>query len=179
MKNKDSTKKVDSLKKEVATGKWESALSAADELVRIGDKGGIDFLVEQLDSTEPRTRDASALALRSKKSKRVAAALLSAIFKIENAGNNGTLVYALEGMDCSRNLVEVFKIMFYGSYESQLGAYNILNRQIFEFSIDDLQEIRKMWVDYETSFNVGEANHGDEVRSMLQDAYVGFMDYCK
>ncbi len=39
------------------------------------------------------------------------------------------MVFALESLDCSQKLKEIFRILFYESYESKLSADAILNDQ--------------------------------------------------
>jgi len=106
---------------------------------------GFAQLINLLESENPSTRNTSALKLRVLKDNRAIEPLLKAIFKVENKEDNGTLVYALQTLDCKHKLVELFKVLFYQGYEAKVMAHQILDEQIFEFTKNDLLEIRKMW----------------------------------
>jgi hypothetical protein len=108
---------------------------------------GFDILINSLESEDVGLRNRVALALRKKKDNGAVDPLLKAILSPENRDYNGTMVYALQTLNCQYKLVELFQILFYESYESKMMAYMILEEQIFEFSQADLFEIQKMWQD--------------------------------
>jgi hypothetical protein len=55
------------------------------------------------------------------------------------------MVFALASLNCNKKFKEIFKILFYQSYESKMSAYTILDQQEFDFIENDLYEIQKMW----------------------------------
>ena len=154
---------------------WQRALNAADELVKVGGENAIDFLIELLSSSDSDIRNVAALALRESPGKRVAEALIDAIFKAENRNSNGTLVYALEGMDCSRRSVKIFYILFHFSYECRISALVILSQQAFELTNDDLEKIEEMWADYVKSSGAANDDKDEAVEPLLRDAYERFV----
>jgi hypothetical protein len=102
---------------------------------------------------------------------------LTSIFKKENHNNNGTMVFALESLDCSQKLKEIFKILFFETYESKISAYAILSDQPFDFTKEDLIEIKQMWGYCKQHPEKCPFYDDIETREMMQDAVDGFMSY--
>ena len=135
------------LKKNILSKDHDIAISSSDRLAEIGGDEVVDFLISLLKASEQHTRNYAALALREIADNRALDPLLNAIFKKENHNHNQTLVYALETLDCSNHLVEIFKILFYESYVGKISASKILDEQIFSFTKQDLLTIEMMWED--------------------------------
>jgi len=123
------------------------ATAASDKLGALGGDEVVAFLISVLESENAGLRNSAALALRDIGDNRALEPLFRAIQKPENANNRGTLVYALEELDCSQKLTELFDILFYARYEAKMSAAAILDEQIFEFSAEDLHEIQRKWDD--------------------------------
>jgi HEAT repeat protein len=151
--------------------------AAANRLAEIGGDEVLTFLKSLLKSENPIVRNCAALALKDMKDNRALEPLLEAIFKKENHNYNGNMVFALEGLDCSQKLKEIFKILFYESYESKLSAYAILSKQEFEFSEEDLHEINDMWEDTKQHPEKCQSYDYGDVPEMIQDAVDGYMRY--
>jgi len=83
----------------------------------------VDFLISILSSDNSDIRNRAALALENIKDNRALEPLLAAIFIKENHNYNGTMVFALEPLDCSKKLKEIFKILFFETYESNISFY--------------------------------------------------------
>ena len=90
-------------------------------------------------------RNKAALALADLKDNRAVEPLFSAILKKDNYHFNGTLVHTLSYLNCEKNLLNLFEILFYHEYEPRIGAIEILEEQEFEFSYKDLNEIQTKW----------------------------------
>jgi len=138
---------IEKWKIELQSKDWEIVSVAAENLAKRGGDIGFDILINSLESEDVGLRNRVALALRKKKDNGAVDPLLKAILSPENRDYNGTMVYALQILNCQYKLVELFQILFYESYESKMMAYMILEEQIFEFSQADLFEIQKMWQD--------------------------------
>ena len=136
---------VENLKKEVFSDDWETVKAAAKRLGEIGGVDVVDFLISLLELDDSSIRNRAALALEQIEDSRAVEPLLKSIFKPENHNYNGTMVFALESLNCKTKLVEIFKILFYETYEAKISAYSILDDQIFEFNRDDLLQVQKMW----------------------------------
>jgi len=165
------------LKQDVFSDDWELVKSSADRLGQIGGDEVVDFLISLIALDNSGIRNRAALALEDIKDNRALEPLLTAIFKKENHNYNGTMVFALESLDCSKKLKEIFRILFYETYESKISAYAILTDQIFDFTKDDLLEIKNMWEDCKQNPDKCPCYDDIETREMMQDAVNGFMSY--
>ncbi|GAB3713976.1 hypothetical protein GCM10027592_53430 [Spirosoma flavus] len=139
----------------------------------------VDSLLTQLSSKQSQIRNVAALRLADIKADRAVNELLKAIFKKENFNYNGTLVYALQALDCSCKLKEIFEILFYQGYEAKLGAYTILSEQVFEFASEDLLTVERMWHDcVEHPYKCPDFD-SSEVSRMIKDAVDSYLSYLK
>ena len=123
------------------------AMAAADKLGEIGGDEVLNFLIQVLKSSNASQRNSAALALREIGDNRAAEPLWQEILNPQNRNQRATMVYALERLDCSQKLPELFDLLFYGSYEAQMYAGTILDEQVFEFSEADLHTIQSKWDD--------------------------------
>ncbi len=138
-------------------------------------QGSLDQLLKLIDSKDAEVRDVTALKLKKLKDDRAIEPLLNSIF--QNRNFNGTMVYALESLNCEKHLVSIFRILFYEGYEAKLGAYSILSEQSFEFSQDELLNIQNMWEECIANPTSHAGFVNKEIRIMMEDAYNGFMEY--
>ncbi len=168
---------IKQLKKDILSDNWDIILLASDGLAEIGGEKVVTFLISLLSSENPLTRNGSALALRKIGSNSALEPLLAAIFKKENHGYNGTMVYALESLDCSKKLKEIFQILFYETYESKMSAYSILSNQEFEFTKRDLFEIQQMWDDCKLHPEKCPCYNEEETRAMMEELVTDFREY--
>ena len=170
---------IEILKQNIFSDNWELVKSSAYRLGEIGGDEVVNFLIYLISLDNSSIRNRAALALENIKDNRALEPLLTAIFKKENFNYNGTMVFALESLDCSKKLIEIFRILFYESYEAKISAYSILSDQVFDFTIEDLLEIRQMWED--CKLNPEKCPFFDEgdTRLMIQNAVDGFMCYLK
>jgi len=169
--------RIEQLKKDILSQNWDEILLASDKLAEIDREEVVTFLISLLSSENPLTRNGAALALRKIGDSSALEPLLSAIFKKENHGYNGTMVYALESLDCSKKLKEIFQILFYETYESKMSAYYILSKQEFEFSEDDLFAIQQMWNDCKLHPEKCPCYDEEETRVMIQGLVNDYMEY--
>ena len=176
--NDDKIKiEIENLKKDVFSDDWELVKSSVNRLGQIGGNYVVDFLISLISLENSSIRNRAALALYEIKDQRALEPLLNAIFKKENHNYNGTMVFALESLDCSKKLKEIFKILFYQTYESKISAYSIISDQIFEFTREDLIEIKQMWDDCKLHPEKCPYFEDKETREMMQDAVDGYMGY--
>ncbi|MBP7283744.1 MAG: HEAT repeat domain-containing protein [Leptospiraceae bacterium] len=135
----------------------------------------VTSLISLLSSKNPLTRNEAALALKDRQENSALEPLLAAIFKKENHGYNGTMVYALESLDCSKKLKEIFQILFYETFESKMSAYSILTNQEFEFTKQDLLEIQQIWDDCKLHPEKCPNYDEEETRAMMEDMVTSFI----
>lgn len=142
------------LKVEIFSDDWDKMKASADKLFEIGGQKNIDYLLGLLDHQNSKVRNVVALTFRKNKFNEAIDSLLSAISKEENRGYNGTMVYALEELDCSHKLCELFDILFVeSSWEVKYHILTILDKQTFEFTEDDLMKIKLKWENIKDSWN--------------------------
>ena len=168
---------IKQLKKDVFSDDWELVKSSANRLGEIGGDDVVDVLISLIALDDCSIRNKAALALEQIKDNRALEPLLTAIFKKENHNYNGTMVFALESLNCSKKLKEIFRILFYETYESKLSANAILSDQIFEFTEHDLRDIQRMWEDCKLHPDKCPGIDDDETRKMMQDSVDGFLCY--
>lgn len=156
---------------------WELVKSSADKLGEIGGDEITDFLISLLDLDYSGIRDRAALALEQIGDNKAVEPLFKSIFK--NHNYNGTMIFALESLDCSKHLKQIFRILFSEAYESKMSAMAILDTQTFDFTSQDLLEINAMWEDCKLNPEKCPEIEDDEVKKEMQDSVEGFMEYLK
>jgi hypothetical protein len=115
----------------------EGAQEAAESLGTLGDPRAIQPLLATLSATEDRwLRNRVALALMDLKAHEAVPALLDAAHR-QLDGDHGTLIYALEALDCRKHLEEIAFFLCHGDYEAQCAASTILEE--LDGSIDPVE----------------------------------------
>jgi hypothetical protein len=147
MEDKELENEISQLKQDAFSSDWERVKYSVDRLGKIGGSDIVDFLISLLSLNDSGIRNRAALALEEIKDNKAVDPLLTSIFKKENFNYNGTMVFALEALDCSKYLKEIFKILFYQGYEAKVSAQAILTNQKFYFTDQDIIEINQMWLE--------------------------------
>ena len=177
IKNIIDKDEIDFLKKNIFSDDWKLVKKSAHRLGELGGKDITDFLISLLEQSDSRIRNIAALALEEIRDERALEPLLKSINKKENFNFNGTMVFALESLDCSKHLVEIFEILFYQTYESKMSAMSILDNQFFEFTKNDLINIEKMWKACLLNPEKCPEFENDEVKLEIQNSVDSFMKY--
>jgi len=179
-----ANKEIETLKGKISSGDWDVMTAATNRLFEIGGQENINYLIGLLNDSNSKVRNAAALTFRENRYNEALEPLLTSINKKENKGYTGTMVYALESLDCKSKLKELFNILFdKNSYEVQYHILTILDEQIFEFTNADLQEIKTKWdelkCDWNRLNNLDKANQKDyDIDDTLIQSYVdGFVSY--
>ena len=167
------------LQKDIFSDDWETVKLAGNRLGKIGGKEVVDFLISLLNLDNSGIRNRAALALEEIKDSRAVEALLIAIFKKENHDYNGTMVFALESLDCSKKLKEIFRILFFDTYEAKISAYEIVFDQVFDFTKEDIIEVQKMWDSCKSNPEKCPNYDDDVTKKMMQDAFDAYIGYLK
>jgi hypothetical protein len=137
--------KMQQLKNDLYSDNHRKAMLASDELAKIGGKDIIDLFISLLDHDNSKIREIAALGLHEIADNQALEPLLTSINKQSNKNSNGTMAFALETLDCSRKLNEIFDLLFYGDAEVKMAATSILDNQDFYFSKFDLTNIQAKW----------------------------------
>ena len=105
-----------------------------------------DDLLALLESSDGSVRNGAALELRELADSRAVLPLLRAIHVPANRDNRGTLLYALQTMDCRGHFVELFDLALHGNYEVRCMALDVLRDQPTQPSPDQWTSAREQLV---------------------------------
>jgi hypothetical protein len=166
---------IATLKANFVSSDWAIAEPALDELVSRGGEEVLAFLVSFLPGSDVLLRNRAAIALHDLADNRALEPLLQAIFNKENENYRGTLVYALDTLDCSHLLVSLFDLLFFGNAEVKMGAMSVLDNQIFEFDSDDLHAIKAKWEQVQQ--HPAQCPEYEACRKDIQETVEGFLAY--
>lgn len=145
------TTEIETLKERLFSSDRKTAVAASDRLAEIGGVEITDYLISLLLSNDSHIRNMASITLHTLGDSRAVGPLFNAIQKPENQHYNGTMVFALQTLDCSKRLVDLFDLLFYGDYEVKMGVAPILQEQTFDFTEYDLIDIRNKWSDLQMS----------------------------
>ena len=134
---------IEDLKADLGSNDREVALKAAGLLATAHGPEGQTALVEALSDLD--TRHVAALGVHEGRVQAALQPLLQLIKDPSNFNTTGTLVFALESLDCGDIIEELFDIMFTQSYESHISASQILNEQTFAPSEETRKRILDKW----------------------------------
>ncbi len=152
---------IEKLKSDIFSDDWDKVKASVNRLFEIGGQENIDYLIGLLDQSNSGVRNAVALTFRDNEFSDALEPILNAINKKENKGYTGTMVYALDKLDCRLKLKELFDILFdNNSYEVQNHILTILDEQTFEFTEADLLGIKTKWEKLKDNWN--ELNNVDK-----------------
>ncbi|HEY3405594.1 MAG TPA: hypothetical protein VGK59_19560 [Ohtaekwangia sp.] len=175
---------IEKLKTDIFSDDWDKVMAASNRLFEIGGQENIDYLLGLLDQSNSRIRNAVALTFRDNQFNEALEPLLASINKRENKEYTGTMVYALEALDCKFKLRELFNILFdNNSYEVQNHILTILDEQEFEFTEADLLEIKVNWDKIKSSWNElnninsGNLREHDIDQDLIQSFVDGYVSY--
>jgi HEAT repeat protein len=171
----NTDQEIEKLKSDIFSGNWDTMKQSVNRLFEIGGQQNLDYLVGLLDQSNSGVRNAVSLTFRDNRFNAALEPLLTAINKEENKGYTGTMVYALEKLDCSHKLRELFDILFNkNSYEVQNHILTVLDEQEFKFNDDDLVYIRSKWDKLKDDWN--DINKVDKKHSFDKDLIQSFVD---
>ena len=106
--------------------------AASRILVARGGADVVDSLVSVLRSPDGWVRNGAASVLREIADDRAVDPLVDAINVPENCNNRGSLVYALQTLDCRNYFLFLFGLVIEGNYEVRSLALMILEEQQFD-----------------------------------------------
>ncbi len=141
------TSEIDTLKEKLFSTDRKIAIASSDKLAEIGGVEITDYLISLLSSNDSGIRNIASLTLRTIGDSKAVDPLFNAIQKPENQHYNGTLVFALQTLNCSKRLLDLFDLLFYSDFEVRMGVVTILQKQIFDFSEHDLIHIQNKWLE--------------------------------
>lgn len=97
-----------------------------------------DKLINELQRTENRRhRNTIAIVLGDLKCNESVGVMVELINKPENRMCIGTLIYALEELDCEHEIKNIIHVLFDGNYEAQCNMYSLLEQKVNGMSRED------------------------------------------
>lgn len=136
--NRDRT--ISELVDDLQSDDWEIAEEASEVLVARGGTDVVDSLIPLLRSTVIRVRYWAAHVLREIGDDRAVEPLVNAINVPENRNYSGSLVYALQTLDCRHYFLFLFDLAIEGDFEVRSLVLMILEEQEFELTPTILAE---------------------------------------
>jgi hypothetical protein len=112
---------------------------ASENLAAIASETAVNFLKQQLSSTDSFKRNAAALGMMEHPSK-----LYGELIRLRIPEKIGTLVFALENFDTSDHLDNICEWHFNGSAEVQMSTSDMLFNQTFLVSKEQLTKVNEM-----------------------------------
>lgn len=131
------------LKRQLRSSDPSERIAASQSIIKHHRNIAFKAFVQLLQSKKSYVRDNAALGLRKLKDDRAIPFLLSAIHKPENKHFNGTLVYALEVLDCKNIFLTLIDLALHGDYEVQCHALNILREQGFTVTKEEIEKAER------------------------------------
>ncbi len=164
---------------------WDERKASSNRLFEIGGNENIDYLVGLLDQENSLVRNVVAMTFMDNKFNQALEPLLTSINKPENRDARGTMVYALQDLDCSQRLKQLFDILFTATknWEVQSGILTVLEEQEFEFSEDDLLDVKAKWEQIKDDWNELNNINKDQLREyeidkdLIQNFVDGYVSY--
>jgi HEAT repeat protein len=176
---------IEKLKRDIFSDDWDKMKQSVNRLFEIGGQQNLDYLVGLLDQSNSGVRNAVALTFMDNKFNEGLEPLLKSIVKDENKNSRGTMVYALQALDCKNKLGELFDILFTATknWEVQSGILTVLEEQEFEFTENNLIEIRQKWErlkdnwDELNGIKKGELKDYEIDKDIIQNFVDGYVSY--
>jgi hypothetical protein len=107
--------------------------------------------IDDLKSEDPKIRNKASLVLRDLGDQRAVAPLISAIVNADNSKSIGTMLYALEVMDCRELFLPLIRIAIGGNFEASAIALDLLHDKDFSVTDEDFTESKNIFDNIERS----------------------------
>jgi HEAT repeat protein len=157
---------------------WDNKMIASKSLESNTGQKSIELIIDKLNSNEPSIRYIASQMIIEFKIEKAKQKLIERIKAKETLNSNGSMTYALSQLDCQNNLVDIFEILATQSYESKMHAYNILSEQEFNFTKNDIFEMKQIMKYVEESKKENQI-FDNETFEMIKDGFEGFNEYLK
>ena len=164
------------IKNQFSLKDWNIDQIATCSLNPLDNDKSVKYIIDKLNSSETSTRYIASMLIIQFEINDAVEMLIKRTLDEDTLNSNGTMTFALEDLDCRNNLVQVFKILATQSYESKCHAYNILSEQEFEFSKQDISEMKQILEDVIKNKTANQI-FDNETLEMVLDGYEGFKQY--
>src|SRR6478609_9318190 len=139
-------KELKVLKEKVRSEDWDTCRIAMARLAELNSEEATGILLDMLRSNDTQIRNLAAIAMRDTKDQKYFSALVERINQLGTKAQIGTLVHALEYLDCSRNLYDVAYLNLNAgtNMEVKQSTTVILNGQSFLVTTQELDAITEL-----------------------------------
>jgi hypothetical protein len=139
-------KEINKLKQKINSDDWEICRSAVVRLAEINSEESTTILLDMLKSDDAEIRNLAAVAMRDTRNQKYLTPLIKRINDLGPKGKIGTLVYALEFLDCSRNLYDIANLNLNAGTNMEIrhSTTVILNEQSFTLTNAELEKVKKL-----------------------------------
>ena len=138
------------MKQEIYSEDWETCKRAVDRLAEINSDESTSILLDMLKSNDAQVRNLAAVGMRTTRNQKYLVPLLKRISQLGTKGQIGSLVYALENLDCSRNLFDIAYMNLNAgtNMEVKHSTTVILNEQSFILTQTELKDLKELLEKY-------------------------------
>ena len=139
-------RELETLKERIKSEDWDTCKSAVDRLAVIDSVESTNILLDMLKSNDSQVRNLAAIAMRDSKDQKYLNPIIQRLKELGPQGQIGTLVYALENLDCSRNLYDIANLNLNSgtNLEVKHSTTVILNEQTFRLTNSELEKVKEM-----------------------------------
>ena len=139
-------KELETLKEKIKSDDWDTCRSAVDRLATINSDASTRILIDMLNSKDSQIRNLAAVAMRETKDQKFLTPLIQRLSDLGPKGQIGTLVYALENLDCSKNLYDIANLNLHAGTNMEIkhSTTVILNEQTFRLTKKELKEVKEL-----------------------------------
>ncbi len=129
-----------------------------------------ELIKEIKNTSDSNRRNEIALELMDMKYDSAVPVLIELIKKLSNTNNYATLIYALQGLNCSEYICDktLLNIIFYGNFEASNCMLEVLKKEYNNLSSDSKEKIQKIFAD--------EKERAEDIIEMIDDIYDNFFE---
>jgi len=139
-------KVIDALKEKIKSDDWDTCRFAVDRLAEMNTDESATILLDMLKSDDSQIRNLAAVGMRGTRDQKYFVPLIKRINQLGNKGQIGTLVYALENLDCSKNLYDIANLNLNAGTNKEIkhSTTVILNEQSFTLTEGEFEDVKKL-----------------------------------
>ncbi|WP_420579926.1 hypothetical protein [Reichenbachiella sp.] len=143
---------TDYLKSQLLSADWKDQKSITNLLFEDGE---YSYLLELFQHEDSSIRNSVALTFKEHKYQEALDPIFKAVQTEAFRNSRGTLIFALQSLNCSHKLNELYNILFSATnnWEVQNGVLSILDEQEFEFTAEELLSIESTWKEVRGDWN--------------------------
>ena len=132
---------IEKLKIWIYKNEIDKIVEYAQNLPQCNYNNFIEYLIKELECTQSGDcRNTIAYTIGVLKCNDAIPILVKLIFTPDLKNNRGSLIYALEDLDCGKWLEQLVPLLYEGNYEVRLNVYNLLQNKKREMPPEDIKK---------------------------------------